>query len=50
MDALPLWAPQPVHFNLPPDLFWLIWVGFFAFIALMLYAASRQRRKRQEAL
>ena len=45
-----MWAPQKIHYNIPPSLFWLLWLGFAALMALMLYAKSRQVRKRREEL
>ena len=43
-------APQKIHFNIPPWLFWAMWLGILALFVLMLYAKSRETRKRQEAL
>ncbi len=40
----------PIHFNLPPWLFWMAWTGFLALIVLMLYAKARQVRQRRAAL
>ena len=49
--AIALWTRgQPVHFNLPPNAFWMIWVGMLGFFVLLVWAAARARRKRREAL
>lgn len=50
MGMLPLFAraPQPIHFAISKSLFWAIWLGFLGLIVLMLYAKSREVRKRRE--
>ncbi len=45
-----MWTRQSVHFNLPPAIFWLMWVGFLGLFVLMVWAAARAKRKRREAL
>jgi hypothetical protein len=51
MEMLLLFArtPQKIHSNIPPWLFWAIWLGFLGLFVLMLYAKSRAARKRREA-
>jgi hypothetical protein len=45
------WTRNPgTHFDLPPSMFWLIWVGFIGFFVLIVWAAARAKRKRREAL
>lgn len=41
---------QGIHFHLPPSVFWLVWAGFLGFFVLIVWAAARAKRKRQEAL
>jgi hypothetical protein len=43
-------APQKMHFDIPPWLFWTMWLGFLGLIVLMLYAKSRETKKRREGL
>jgi hypothetical protein len=43
-------APQKMHFNIPPWLFWTMWLGFLGLVVLMLYAKSRETKKRRAAL
>ena len=43
-------APQKMHFDIPPWLFWTMWLGFLGLIVLMLYAKSREAKKRRAAL
>ncbi len=43
-------APRTFHFRIPDSLFWAIWLGFLAFIGLMLYAAFRSAKKRRADL
>ncbi|MGZ4825795.1 MAG: hypothetical protein ACXVY9_00440 [Terriglobales bacterium] len=39
---------QVIHWNMPPWLFWTMWLGFLGLIVLMLYAKSREIKKRRE--
>jgi hypothetical protein len=41
---------QPIHFNISREAFWAAWLGFLLLFVLMLYAKSRETRKRREAL
>ena len=43
-------AQRRIHNNPPPTFFWAIWIGILALVALGVYAAARQRRKRREAM
>jgi hypothetical protein len=43
-------TPQKIHFGIPLWLFWAMWLGFFGLIVLMLYAKTRETRKRREGL
>jgi hypothetical protein len=43
-------APQRIHFNNPPWLFWAMWLGFLGLVVLMLYAKSRETKKRRDGL
>ena len=43
-------APQKTHFAIPPWLFWTLWLGVFALVVLILYAKSRETKKRREGL
>lgn len=45
------WARNSgVHYNPPPQVFWLVWGGFLGFFILLIWAAARAKRKRREAL
>jgi hypothetical protein len=43
-------TPQKMHFDIPQWLFWTLWLGFLGLIVLILYAKSRETKKRREAL
>jgi len=43
-------APQKMHFDIPQWLFWTLWLGVLGLIVLMLYAKSREKKKRREGL
>ena len=43
-----IFRPQPIHFDLPRNTFFLIWFAFLGFFVLMIYAKVREGRKRTE--
>jgi hypothetical protein len=43
-------VPQKIHYEIPPWLFWAMWLGFLGLILLTLYAKSRAVRTRREGL
>ena len=43
-------TPQKTHFDVPPWLFWTMWLGFLGLVVLMLYAKSREAKKRRAGL
>jgi hypothetical protein len=43
-------TPQKMHFDVPPWLFWTMWLGFLGLVVLMLYAKSRETKKRRAGL
>ncbi len=43
-------TPAPLHFNIPPWLFWATWFGILALFGSLLWAVARDKRKRREAL
>ena len=50
MLLLSMLAPQKIHFDFPPWLFWAMWLGFLGLVFLMLNAKARELRKRREGL
>ena len=43
-------TPLKTHLAIPPWLFWTLWLGVFALVVLILYAKSRETKKRREGL
>ncbi len=43
-----IFRPQPIHFDLPRNTFFLIWFAFLGFFVLIVYAKVRDGRKRTE--
>jgi hypothetical protein len=43
-------APRQIHFNIPPWLFWTIFLGILGLFVLMLWAKARELRQRREDL
>ncbi len=41
---------RPIHFNISPTVFFSIWIGILSLIILMVFAALREKKKRQEGL
>jgi hypothetical protein len=40
-------APRQIKWNMPPSLFWMIWIGILALFVLMLSSKSRQIARRR---
>src|SRR5207248_2068794 len=43
-------APKTVHFPLPKSVFSMFWIGFLGLFAFILYAAFQAKKKRRQAL